>query len=136
MVDSEQAVGDINAPLHHLEQQDVWRFPANVTDEQCHLMVPVMEAWVVADPDALSAYYGQGFRAGSLPRAEDIERSEKERLLNALETATGHTQKRRYHKTRHAPDLLERIDTATVRRHALSCDRLFATLSRIISASR
>ena len=36
--------------------------PIGATDEQCHLMVEVMESWFLADKEALQAYFGQGFR--------------------------------------------------------------------------
>ena len=36
--------------------QEAWH------DEQCHLMVQVMDVeWFLADRDALESYYGQGF---------------------------------------------------------------------------
>ena len=43
------------------------------------------------------------------------------------------TQKGKYHKTMHAPDLLARIDAAKVRAAAPACDRLFNVLEHLIA---
>ncbi len=51
----------------------------------------------------------------------------KDDVLNGLEEATRDTKKGKYHKTRHAPDLLERMDAAKVRA-AAACNRLFVAL--------
>lgn len=66
LVDSEAAVTAATAWLH-LQAHDGWRRPNNATDDQCHLMVRTMEAWLIADPDALAGYYGQRFSRNTLP---------------------------------------------------------------------
>ena len=42
--------------------------------------------------------------------------------------------KSRYHKIRHARDLLSRIDPTRVRQRCGHCDRLFSKLSALIEA--
>ncbi len=44
-----------------------------------HLLAQTMEAWIVADADALSRYYGPGFNARALSRAADLENVAKGR---------------------------------------------------------
>ena len=103
-----------------------------VQDEQCHLMVQMMEAWLVADVGALEGFYGSGFRASAVPARHDVEAIDKADLEAALHNATRDTQKGVYHKTRHAPRILERLDTGIVRRKAPHCERLFRTLRSAI----
>jgi len=75
-----------------------------------------MEAWFLADRDALAAYYGQGFRRNALPGDErHIEAISKDDLVPALEQATQATKtKGQYHKTRHGFALLAKIDPIKV----------------------
>ena len=121
-------------PISHLRQHpDAWERPDGVRQEQVHLMIVVMETWLVADPDSLEAYYGQRFRAARLPRRSNLEQVPKGEVLSSLEAATSDTKKGAYHKTRHAPYLLERIRPAKVRVRAPACDRLFRTLLELLS---
>ena len=52
--------------------------------------------------------------------------------MSSLERATQKTQKGRYHKIEHCPDLLMLVRSEVVRRRAKHCDRLFITLERMI----
>jgi hypothetical protein len=58
LVDAEAPVN--GAASAHLQARDGWDL-GFASDQAVHLMVQTMEAWIVADPDALAAYYGQGF---------------------------------------------------------------------------
>jgi hypothetical protein len=98
-------------------------------------MIQVMESWIIADAPAVQAYYAQHFLSNALPRGQDIEGVDKERIYKALEHATARTQKGEYHKIGHAAALLEMIDPARVRRRCPSCDRLFVTLTQRIDAA-
>jgi len=102
-------------------------------ESQYHLMVQAFEAWLIADPDALAAFYGQGFRRGSLPRRQDVEAIPKDDLEPKLRDASRATQKGEYHKIRHAAPLLERLDPAKVRQRAFHCELLFACLEGALS---
>ena len=93
-----------------------------------HLMVQFMESWIVSDPEALEAYYGKAFRRKSLPAARDLETVPKADIDKALGAATKSTAKRRYHKMRDAPALLERMDPRLARQRCRGCARLFRTL--------
>ena len=91
-----------------------------------------MEAWIVADPDALGAYYKQGFLKDALPRHPNLEEVDKSDLAEALDRATQETRLGTYHKIHHARNLLQCIDPARVRRRCHHCDRLFETLLRLV----
>ena len=64
LVDSEWPV--TQSPKQHLKDRDGWDLAA-APDDHVHLMAQVMETWLVADPKALAAFYGQEFNEGSLP---------------------------------------------------------------------
>ncbi len=130
LVDSETQV-DVPTPTAHLAARDGWNFHG-ADGDMVHLMVQMMETWIVADPDALKAYYGQGFRANTLPRHQNLEEVSKRNIEQALDRATHGTQKEEYHKIKHAKDLLQRIDPMTVREKCPHCERLFDTLLRLI----
>ena len=132
LVDAEQPVA--TAPGVHLQARDRWDM-MNIDTNSVHLMVQTMEAWIVADANAVRGYYGQGFNAGALPRAADLEGVSKRDLENSLHQATQHTQKGTYHKIRHASDLLQRIDPETVKARCRHCRRLFDELGRMIEAA-
>ena len=129
LVDAEGPVGQ--APWLHLEERDGWQKP-DVGDDRCHLMVQMVEAWLLADPEALEEYYGQGFQAGALPGQPDVEAIPKADLGAALERASRGTQKGRYRKIGHCADLLARISTRKVRARARHCERLFATVEQLV----
>ena len=105
------------------------------SEDAVHLMVQAMEAWIVADSEALAGYYGQGFRARRLPKANNLEIVLKPTVERSLTEATQHTQKGPYHKIRHASDLLKRIDPDKSKGRCPHCERLFETLDRIVVAA-
>jgi Domain of unknown function (DUF4276) len=129
LVDAEAPV---NAPARvHLQARDGWNL-AFATDQVVHLMVQTMEAWIVADSDALAAYYGQRFRKRALPQTQNLETVAKAELAMALEDATGNTQKGEYHKVRHASDLLKLINREKVQERCPACARMFEALGEAI----
>lgn len=123
-------------PTEHLRtrQGDGWRLDG-VRDDQAHLMVQTMESWIVADADALAEFYGPNFDKGALPRHSDIEAVGKAQVAAALDKATGRTSKAKYHKIRHASELLHRIDPDKVRRRCPHCERLFVMLDGVIASA-
>ncbi len=124
LVDAEGPVDQ--PPQLHLAAQGL-KLP-NVGAEHFHLMVQTVEAWLIADLEALKVYYGQGFLGNSLPNTSTVETIPKDDLVPKLEHATKGTQKGRYHKIKHCADLLMRIKPATVRSKAKHCERLFQEL--------
>lgn len=132
IVDSEDPVN--TEPWEHLRNRDDWN-SLGTNDKHCHLMVRTMEAWFIADIDTLKKFYGQEFNEASVPRTTSVEKIDKGRLESTLKAATRKTPKGEYHKTRHASQLLERLDIAKVRKAAPHCNRLFITLARIMDVS-
>ena len=130
LVDAEAPV-DALTPTDHLTARDHWDF-AGADDNVVHLMVQTLEAWIVSDGETLRSYYGQGFQANALPRRSDLEKEDKEDIASALNRATRQTQKGKYHKIRHASDLLTRINPTIVRQRCRHCARLFETLLYLI----
>ncbi len=130
LVDSEEAV--TTDSWEHLRTRvgDGWQRPAGTADDQAHLMVQTMEAWLLVDKPTLIAYYGQGFLAASLPGQANVELIAKRSVFDALQHASRHTKKGEYHKTRHGFDLLELIDPGKVRTASHHAARLFAVLVR------
>ena len=65
LVDAEAPVTSATA-VEHLHDRDYWDFP--VLDRHgLFLMVQAMEAWFLADREALANFYDGGFLANSLP---------------------------------------------------------------------
>lgn len=134
LVDAEGPVDD--GPFDHLPDRWTAQWKAGgVEERQCHLMVQILESWLIADGQQLAEYYGQGFHGKALPNETNVERVAKERVFAALEAATRGTKKGEYHKTRHAPDLLGRVRPSVVRSRAPYCDRLFETVRSEIGDS-
>ncbi|HXU35689.1 MAG TPA: DUF4276 family protein [Blastocatellia bacterium] len=131
LVDAEERV--TTSARQHLQERDAWKLK-DFDDEQCHLMVHVVEAWLIGDIDALQAFYGQHFNAGAIPRTEDVEQIEKPTLYASLKAATKRTTKGEYHKIQHGPEILGLLDVDKVRGRAQHCERLFATLEQKIGS--
>lgn len=128
LIDSEGPVDwDRETPKAFLARTDTWNL-SFAGEEAVHLMVQFMESWIVSDPEALDDYYGKGFRRKALPVRKDLEAVAKVDILKALAAATKSTAKRRYHKMRDAPALLERMDPRLARQRCRGCARLFRTL--------
>jgi len=125
LVDSESHVSQ--APWRHLEDRDHWPIQG-IPDDHCHLMVQVMEAWIISDLETLRSFYGQGFNPNPIPSGEDVELIDKADLEHALRQATQNTQKGEYHKIRHGPKILASVDVAKVRSRARHCERMFTIL--------
>jgi hypothetical protein len=95
----------------HLHQQDGWSRPERLDDDQVHLMVELMESWLLSNRGALARHFGDGFVASNLPGSEtSVETIPKQRVLSGLEAATRRSQKGSYGKSRDSAELLESMD--------------------------
>jgi hypothetical protein len=131
LVDSEGRV-TAGTPEEHLRTRDKWDFPPLRT-HRVFLMVQAMEAWLLADREALAAFYDGGFLANSLPRSPtNIEAVLKDDLEPKLKHASSPTKtKGEYHKTKHGFALLALIDPAKVENaspHAASFHKFLRSL--------
>ena len=134
LVDAEGPVKVNQSSRDHLQSRDRWDL--SFAEEACvHLMVQSMETWIVADPQALTAYYGQDFRVRRFPKAKNLEAVLKTTVERSLDEATKGTQKGPYHKIKHASDLLKVIDAGKVKKRCAHCERLFETLGGTIAAA-
>ena len=127
LVDAEEAV-TADDPWQHLKLRDGWDRPSGATDEQCHLMVEVMESWFLADKEALQAYFGQGFRKQALPANPKIEQIPKQDVLSGLNTAAQGTGKRRYRKGADSFGILASLDPMKVRKGSCYAKRFLKAL--------
>lgn len=127
LVDSEEAVSQ--PPWQHLAMRDNWARPQGATDAHCQFMVQCMEAWIIADRNALRAFYGLNFLPNALPQPRNVESTDKVAIANHLERATRNTQKGEYHKINHGTKLLAKIDPRIVRAACPHCERFFVTLT-------
>ncbi|HYO57066.1 DUF4276 family protein [Archangium sp.] len=134
LVDAEAPVPPEQAVWTHLRQRDGWAPPTGATEENTHLMVQCMESWFLADPAALTTYFGQGFQASALPRNPNIEAISKQDVFRALDAATRQTRtKGVYSKGGHSFAILARIEPAKVRSASPYAERLAVTLLQLVS---
>ncbi len=114
LVDAEAPVTFLD-PWTHLNTRDGWTRPSGATNDQCHLMVQVMESWFLADREALANFYRQRFRPHALPgNPRQVEQVSKRDIENGLERATRDTSRGRYHKGQHSFAILASLDPAKV----------------------
>jgi Domain of unknown function (DUF4276) len=131
LVDSEDPVEQNTSPWTFLRarQADQWAKPQGTSDENAHLMVQCMEAWFLADLDALQKFFGRGFHRDALPNRTDVEKIPKRDLFGSLEGATrGCTAQ--YRKGELSFALLEQLDYERVAASSRYAARLFDTLRR------
>ena len=128
LVDAEEEV-TASGSWEHIRSRDGWRRPTGASNDQCHLMVQIMESWFLADRQALQAFYGQRFQPQALPgnpnRTEEIPKPD---VQAGLDRATRATQKGRYHKGNHSFDILATLDPTKVRAASPSADRFVQAL--------
>lgn len=133
LVDSEAPVTAASRAAHLRQRAgDGWEL-TGVPEDHIHLMVQAMEAWIVADPEVLTAYYGQNFVRNALPTRANLEEEPKVDCARKLSAATRPTQKGEYQKIRHAADLLARISSEKVRARCPHAETMFSTLSALIA---
>ncbi len=123
LVDSDETVNE--EPRAFLQKKfKKWKLQ-NIKDEQCHLMIQIMESWFYADKDKLAEFYGKDFNLKALAKNVNIEEIIKAAVESGLANATKNTQKGKYHKIQHGAKILEIINPNKVRESAPNCERLF-----------
>ncbi len=106
--------------------KDAWKFlasqplePWTELDQRnaryVFLMVVMMETWLLADPDALARYFGDGFRSNQIPSWPKLEEIEKDSILETLSNATQECRKR-YKKGERSFEALAEADPNVIAR--------------------
>jgi hypothetical protein len=131
LVDAEAPVTTKSAWEHVRRRDgDKWGQPKNAQEEDLHLMVQCMEAWIAVDRAVLKEFYAQGFKETALPSpTAEIENISKADLYLALEKATQRTKtKGVYGKGSHSFKLLTMLEPMVIRRASPWADRFFKSL--------
>lgn len=111
---------DAEGPLNeatrwgHLRARDGWERPDGATEDQCHVMVQIMESWFLADKPTLAKFYGQGFQKNAFRGNPQVEQVPKSNVVSRLERATRNTQKGTYSKGSHSFEILAALDPEVV----------------------
>ena len=127
LVDSEGPVREGQSAWEHLQHTDSWRPPAGADYNQVYLMVQAMEAWLIADWDALREYFGRGFNENRLPGQSDPEQIPQNRLESSLKDASSGCR-RQYAKGTVSFEILERVDASKVEKLCTHAKALFGYL--------
>jgi hypothetical protein len=143
LVDAEDAVESVldsrptpHERVNHLLVRDGWENELDgCSPEHVHLMTPCMEAWVFADVDRVSAYYGNGFRPKSLPGRQPLDSVSKAELYKAIDAATHDTSKGRYGKVKHASAILKLVRPDVVASRCVSFGQFVQWLDATIASA-
>ena len=129
LVDSEAPV-TAKSPWAHLRERpgDKWERPVRAKEGSCHLMVQCMEAWFLADPRMLRAFYGKGIHVEDLPPG-GVESVAKDKLFQALAAAA----KGAYSKRAHSFKLLARVDPEKVFEASPHARRFKEALAKLLA---
>ena len=132
LLDSDAPLEENETPKSFLQKQNPNWHLENAEENQCHLMVQIMESWFFADKDKLAEFYGQNFNRNALAKYKNVEKIEKDKIESGLANATKNTQKGEYHKTRHGAKLLELINPQKVRESSPHCEKLFVEIIKVL----
>lgn len=133
LIDSEGPAQSVSEAMRALRSRRYWNANAAPEDERINFMVQAMEAWFIADRNALKRHFGKGFGVGSLPNPQNAESVSPKDLTDSINQALraiGGRRRRKYDKVRDGARLLALIDESTVRRNCPSFGRLMDFLSR------
>ena len=131
LVDAEDSIEAGDKPWQHLNKRDGWPTPSNATEEQCHMMVLIMESWFLADKEALQKYYGQDFRADAIPQYNNVEIVPKDDVLDKLRRATRNNKtKGSYSKGSHSFNILATLNPDKIKQASPYAKRFFEQLDQ------
>ncbi len=129
LLDSDAPLEEGQTPKSFLQKQNPTWLLQGAEEDECHLMVQLMESWFFADKDGLAEFYGKNFNRNALSKNTNVEKIAKADVESGLNKATKNTPRGVYHKTRHGAKILEIVSPRKVRDSASHCDRLFAIIA-------
>jgi hypothetical protein len=134
LVDSDVAVNETEKSKTFLQNNPkLAKCDLNAAEEnQCHLMVQVMETWFLADIEALRNHFGKDFKETKLRKNKKIEEIAKDDVINSLKEATKDRKIGAYRKIKDGAKLLESIDPQKVINAAPHCKELFKDIKEAI----
>ncbi len=89
LVDSEEPAGaDPQLAWRHLKLREGWAELEDQHGRYVFMMVTAMETWLVADELALARKFGRAYRAGVVPKWQNLESVAKADIYTALDQAT------------------------------------------------
>jgi hypothetical protein len=130
LIDSEDPLADIEKTWDHLHGRDGWVKPAGARNEQVLFMTTCMETWIVADPAALRANYGNCLQESALPPVIDLEKRDRHDLHDKLAHASRNCSNA-YAKGKRSFEVLGKVDPAALKQYLPS----FARANRILKAN-
>ena len=102
-------------------------------DDQIHFMVQAMEAWFIADRQALTRYFGRDFNTNALPSPQSAESTSPNELVAAIRNGLRRGSRRRdYDKVSDGLKLLQSIDEDTVSQRCPHFKRLMTFLDQAL----
>ena len=134
LVDSECPITVNSSAWKHVKNRsgDGWDRPAAAKEADLHFMVECMENWFLADKEALSRFFGDGFKENALPSNPNVEEISKSDVYKKLEGATKQSKKKAYDKGAHSFKILAEVDPCRVRRAAPFADRFLTHLDEVL----
>ncbi len=116
--------------------KDEWKKAKSIkiNNNQLHFMVQNMEAWFMADTNALVGYYGSKLEVDKLPQhsiVEDIPAEDIEKKFKAITRSLSSKKNYYDNKLKHGSEILSRLDPEKVINAAPHCEALFNTLETL-----
>ncbi|MFH0967906.1 MAG: DUF4276 family protein [Methanobacteriota archaeon] len=138
LVDSEDPVeGEDYSPESsiawiHLEKRDKWDRPEGVLNSQVLLMTTCMETWIMADRDAIHAFFGGNIREASLLPIYELEKRPRDEVLESLISGTVNCGRNKaYRKGKRSFELLIHLNPKTLQQNLPHFQRFIQTLRQI-----
>lgn len=97
----------------------------NLPDSKTFFMVQAMEAWFLSQPDILKDFYKKDLK---IPQKHASEIAKPDRELRKL---TKNSDKKEYHKVRHAVELLSKLDVKKLKNDFPDFNHLIHSLKNI-----
>jgi len=132
LIDSEGPISDTATAIQSLRSLSFWDGSVVFDNDQVNLMVQAMEAWFIADPQALINHFGRDFNIKALPSPQNAESVSPSDLATAIREGLRNSGRRRYDKVTDGVKLLQLIDRVKVGQNCRHFQRLMDYLSREI----